>query len=44
MYKWHTTTKERWFGKTLIELYTQEFSRALHNVDVGKLVDTGIVI
>ena len=38
---WNTTAKERWFGKTLLDIYKQEFSRAVVNQPLVQLIETG---
>lgn len=38
---WNTTSKERWFGRTLYEVYSQEFARAIVSQDLEKLISSG---
>ena len=38
---WNTTAKERWFGRTLLDIYTSEFSRATVNQSIEHLIETG---
>lgn len=40
-FDWNTTAKERWFGRTLHEIYRQEFSRAVVNQPIEKLIQSG---
>ncbi len=41
---WNTTAKERWFGRTIHEIYKTEFSRAVVNQPLEKLITTGKVL
>jgi lysosomal alpha-mannosidase len=38
---WNTTAKERWFGRTLFDVYSNEFGRAIINQNLEKLIQTG---
>jgi lysosomal alpha-mannosidase len=38
---WTTWVKERWFGRTLLDIYTTEFMRAVAHVNVKELIETG---
>lgn len=38
---WNTTAKERWFNRTLLDIYTTEFSRATFNQSVKNLILSG---
>ncbi|CAF0783331.1 unnamed protein product [Brachionus calyciflorus] len=38
---WNTTAKERWFGRTLLDIYKSEFSRATVNQSIQHLIETG---
>ncbi len=38
---WNTTAKERWFGRTLVDIYKNEFTRAIINQSIEKLIETG---
>jgi hypothetical protein len=40
-YDWHTFVKERWFGRTLLDIYTTEFFRATASLSVKNLIETG---
>lgn len=41
LFYWNTTAKERWFGRTLFNVYSQEFARAIMNQPLEKLILTG---
>ena len=41
MFKWCTTVKERWFSRTLYDVYSNEFSRVLMHYDLDKLIKSG---
>ena len=38
---WNTTAKERWFNRTLVDIYKHEFSRAIINQSVEELIESG---
>lgn len=38
---WNTTAKERWFGRTVYDVYKNEFGRAIVNQNLDKLIETG---
>ncbi|RMZ94155.1 RNA pseudouridylate synthase domain-containing 2, partial [Brachionus plicatilis] len=38
---WNTTAKERWFGRTLLDIYKSEFSRATVSLSVEHLIESG---
>lgn len=38
---WNTTAKERWFDRTLLDIYSTEFSRAIVNQSVEHLIESG---
>jgi len=40
-FEWHTQAKERWFGKNLYSVYSDEFSRVLLHDDLDMLINTG---
>ncbi|KAI3385908.1 hypothetical protein SNEBB_002827, partial [Seison nebaliae] len=40
-HEWKTYAKERWFGRTLLDIYTNEFSRATANTNVKEAIDEG---
>ena len=40
-FSWQTTAKERWFGRTLLDVYKSEFNRAVINQSVENLILTG---
>lgn len=41
MYLWKTTAKERWFNRSLIEIYATEFARVSKNEDLERLISSG---
>ena len=41
MYLWKTTAKERWFNRTIYDVYSNEFTRVLNNDDLAKMIITG---
>lgn len=40
-FHWNTTAKERWFGRTLHDVYKQEFSRAIVHQPLEELILSG---
>jgi hypothetical protein len=41
MYNWITFVKERWFNRTLLDIYTTEFFRATASLCVKSLIESG---
>ena len=41
IFAWNTTAKERWFKRTLVDIYKNEFTRAVVSQSVEQLIESG---
>jgi hypothetical protein len=43
VYEWNTTAKLRWYSRTLLDIYSNEFVRVLQNENIKNLITNGLI-